>query len=258
MRTIKRIMAGAAACALLMMGALPVRAEDAVRFRLVPDPIEKGEDYLTMTYDLRGGASFTSGKVTITYDTEYLEYSDHDLGAVLAKTMSNVKDPYQEQGKEGEIVIAFSAEESVKANDTFLDLYFDLKKSAKDGQQYQVNLRVDELYNGSTKVDSVVEEAPITVGAEVDEEAFEEEPQEDTETEPQTEPQTQAQTQPQTQAQTQKQTQATNPSTQAQKETAKASNAKTGDATQAVPYAVGGALAVFILGGLALAGKKKQ
>lgn len=258
MRTIKRFMAGITVCALLVFGALPVCAEETVRFKLVPDPIEKGEDYLTMTYDLKGGASFTSGKVTITYDTEYLEYSDHDLGGVLAKMMSNVKDPYQDQGQEGEIVIAFSSEEPVKANDTFLDLYFDLKKKAKDGQQYQVNIRVDELYNGNAQVNSVIEEAPITVGAVSDEEAFEEEPQEESQTEPQTQAQTQAQTQPQTQAQTQKQTKAANPSTQAPKSAAKASNAKTGDTTQAIPFAIGGTLAVFLLGGLALTRKKKQ
>lgn len=256
MKRMKKVITGMTLCVLLMLTALPVSAEDAVRIKLVPDPIEKGEDYLTMTYDMRGGASFTSGKITITYDTQYLEYSDHDLGSVLAEMMSNVKDPYQEQGKEGEIVIAFSSDEPVKANDTFLDLYFDLKKSAKDGEQYQVNLRVDELYNGSTPVESVVEEAPITVGAVAEEEDEEEAFEEESQTQPQTQPQTQAQTQPQTQVQTQKQTQPqTTKTTEAQ---AKATNAKTGDSTRILPYAVGGILAVFVLGGLVLTRKKNR
>lgn len=256
MKRMKRMITGMILCVLLMLTALPVSAEDAVRIKLVPDPIEKGEDYLTMTYDMRGGASFTSGKITITYDTQYLEYSDHDLGSVLAKMMSNVKDPYQDQGKEGEIVIAFSSEEPVKANDTFLDLYFDLKKSAKNGEQYQVNLRVDELYNGSTPVESVVEEAPITVGAVAEEEEEEEAFEEESQTQPQTQPQTQAQTQPQTQAQTQKQTQPQTTKTSGAQ--AKATNAKTGDSTRVLPYAVGGILAVFILVGLALTRKKNR
>lgn len=254
MRNKKKITAGILICFLLLLSCMPAFAADSVNIKLVPDPIEDGEDYLTMTYNMSGGGSFTSGKITITYDTEYLEYSDHDLGGVLAKMMSNVKDPYQDQGKEGEIVIAFSSDQPVKANDTLLDLYFDLKKNAKNGQQYNVNIKVDELYNGSTKLTPTIKEAPITVGetaASEDDEEFQEE--EETETEPQTQAQTQAQTQPQTQ----KQTAATTASTKATETTAKGANAKTGDSTRVLPFAAAGVLAVMILGGLAL-GKKRQ
>lgn len=251
MKNIKRTMTGALACLLLVFQCLPVFAADTVTVKLVPDPVEEGEDYLSMTYDLRGGAAFTSGKMTITYDTQYLEYSDHDLGTLLASMMSNVRDPYQDSGKEGEIVIAFSSDQPVKANDTLLDLYFDLKENAKQGDKYTVNIRVDELYNGSTKVESTVTESPIVVGAVTEDH---EEEEEDTEEESQTQPQTQAQTQKQTQAQTQ----STTAATKATETTAKGANAKTSDTTRVLPYAAGGFLALMILGGLALSRKKQR
>lgn len=257
MKNRKRITVGILVCFLLLLSCMPAFAADNVNIKLVPDPIEDGEDYLTMTYNMSGGGSFTSGKFTITYDTQYLEYSDHDLGGILAATMSNVKDPYQDQGKEGEIVIAFSSDQPVKANDTLLDLYFDLKENAKNGQQYNVNIKVDELYNGSTKLTPAIKETPITVGDTAAAEEDEEFSDESEETETETETQTQAQTQAQTQPQTQKQTAATTAATKATETTARGANAKTGDNTRILPFAAAGFLAVMILGGLAL-GKKKQ
>lgn len=247
MKNIKRTMTGVLACLLLVLQCLPVFAADTVTVKLVPDPVEEGEDYLSMTYDLRGGAEFTSGKMTITYDTQYLEYSDHDLGTVLASMMSNIRDPYQDSGQEGEIVIAFSSDQPVKANDTLLDLYFDLKEDAKQGDQYTVNIRVDELYNGSTKVESTVSESPIVVGAVTEDD---EEEEEDTEEE--------SQTQAQTQKQTQAQTQSTTAATKETETTAKGANAKTSDTTRVLPYAAGGFLAAMILGGLAMGRKKRR
>lgn len=243
---------GIAAVALLAMQSISAFAAENVEVKF--DTSEFYESYAGETdgdswicYSLAGGAEITNGKMTVTYDKNYLTYHDcyiyEDEGEDYEGMEANLNNPKDGTTPEGEVVLVFSSANPMKAKGDLFDLYFNLKEGTKAGQKLVFTIKVDELTNNGTTVNSTVKQKTLTVLSDDEEE-------EDTEEETETE--TQKQTQ-----QT-KSTSSTNSTTAPTETTVKGANAKTGDVTQILPWIGAAVLAVLILGGLALSRKKDK
>lgn len=197
-----------------------------VTITLVPEEFLEGEDLLMAGYVIKSSKQITSGKITVTYDTDLMTYEDSDAGYALDDMMVSMKTPGDDGVQEGKIEMEFTSTTGQIMDDTFIDLWFNLKEEAQRGKVYNINLTVDYLRNGSTDLTSEVKESRIT-------------PEEDPDTEEQTESQTTPETTPSTTAQT--------PSTQALAAQTPVNAPKTGDETNIIVFlaAILGSAVIF-------------
>lgn len=164
---------------------------------LVPDELLEEEDYLTATYEMTSQQALTYCKVTITYDKNVMTYDVvEESDALEDMTCKVVKSPSDNGGEEGSVTFEFSSTTAKQVNGAILDVYFDLKEPAKEGQEYTLTLTVDTLYNADTtkNLKDEVEVKTETIKAVND-------PDLEAETETETTAQTTAQTTTQTETQ---------------------------------------------------------
>lgn len=149
-----------------------------VTFKFEPDEVYSGEESISATYSVSSTKEITYGKVTITYDTNAMKYDDsnaEDSDALEGMTIKVTK-PTDSAGTEGKIVIEFSSTTPKKLKGTLVDLWFNLTSNATTGQQFNIDMTVDELRNGSTNLTSEVKTASMVAQPDDDEEAETETP----------------------------------------------------------------------------------
>ena len=149
-----------------------------VTFKFEPDEVYSGEESISATYSVSSTKEITYGKVTITYDKNTMTYDDsnaEDSDALEGMTIKVTK-PTDSAGTEGKIVIEFSSTTPKKLKGTLVDLWFNLTSNATTGQQFNIDMTVDELRNGSTNLTSEVKTASMVAQPDDDEETETETP----------------------------------------------------------------------------------
>lgn len=143
-----------------------------VTLTLVPDEVLEEDDYLSATYQIKTEKEITSLKGTLTYDVSLMTYDVIENSEDAIENDSEdaeygfkiLKSPNDNNGQAGTVEFEFKLKTPKKLNGDLIDVYFDLLSPAKVGQEYSLDLKVDEVkYNTTTLTSEVVSQKFVAI-----------------------------------------------------------------------------------------------
>lgn len=132
-------------CITVLFPGLKVSAQEttAITLKLESQTGKK----VNISCNMLSGDAVTSGKIRVKYDGSKLKLNESRKGSLLENDSAEINDPVSGNKPEGEIVMAFASAKGLAADGTLLHMDFTLGETVKEGDTFDIEATVEELYN---------------------------------------------------------------------------------------------------------------
>lgn len=142
-----------------------VMAAENTSVALKSDTVHEGDKEVHVTCNISGAQDITNGKLRITYNPQQMSLKANLAGAGLEGILYEINDPLTGNKKEGEIVIAFAAENNIAFGEDVSKMVFELNGEVKEGDKLEFDVKVENLSGEGGEVKAEEKTEPVIVEA---------------------------------------------------------------------------------------------